>query len=72
MIKKRYVKKIYVEECYCDECGSPMKHTGMVLSSYPAQYPFNCTNPKCGGHKIFWEDNLPGKLKYEFEDETHE
>ena len=46
-----------------------MRHTGMVLTSYPAQYPYTCTNPDCDGHATFWSNDLPGVLKYEFEEE---
>ena len=72
MIKKRYVKRMYVEEAFCDECGSPMKFTGVVLTNWPEQYPYNCVNPNCNGHKIFYGDNRPGVLKYEFEDDVNE
>ena len=72
MIKKKYVKRAYVEEVYCDKCGSIMKHTGVVLTSYPAQYPFECTNKECDGREIFFEYEVPGVLRYEFEDETEE
>ena len=69
MLKKKYVVRQYIEEAYCDKCGAPMRHTGMVLTSYPAQYPFECTNPNCDGWQTFWEDDVPGVLKYEFEEE---
>lgn len=69
MLKKRYIKRAYIEEAYCDKCGSKMEHTGVVLCSYPAQYPYNCTNKECDGHTTFWGDNRPGILKYEFEEE---
>lgn len=72
MIKKRYIKKLYIEEVYCDKCGALMRHNGIVLSTYPAQYPFNCTNPNCDGHTTFWGDNVPGSIKYEFEDDNNE
>lgn len=69
MLKRRYVKRTYIEEVYCDQCGAPMRHTGMVLTSYPAQYPFECSNPECDGRVTFWEGEVPGRLKYEFEEE---
>jgi hypothetical protein len=69
MLKKRYVKRIYIEEAIFDKCGSRMEHTGIVLNSWPAQYPYNCINPSCDGHKTFWGENRPGTLKYEYEDE---
>ena len=70
MIKKRYVKKIYIEEAYCDKCGSIMKPTGVVYSTFPEQYPYKCTNTNCDGHACFFSYECPGKLKYEFEDES--
>ena len=72
MLKKKYVKRMYVEVPYCDKCGAEMRHTGVVLTSYPVQYPYNCTNPNCDGHTIFWEGNLPNQLKYEFEEEEED
>lgn len=69
MLKRKYVKRAYVEEAYCDKCGAIMRHTGMVLTSYPCQYPFECTNPECDGRTTFWEGEVPGVLKYEFEEE---
>ena len=69
MLKKKYVKRAYVEEAYCDKCGTIMRHTGMVLTSYPCQYPFKCTNPECDGHVSFYEDEVPGVLRYEFEED---
>ena len=72
MLKRRYVKRAYVEEAYCDKCGSRMEHTGVGLTSYPAQYPYNCTNKDCDGHTTFWGDNRPGVLKFEYEEEAEE
>lgn len=69
MLKKRKVKAIYLKEAICDKCGSPMESTGMVLSTWPEQYPYKCTNEDCDGHATFLEGELPGKLEYEFEEE---
>ena len=46
-----------------------MRHTGVVLTSYPAQYPFECTNKDCDGYITFYEDEVPGVLRYEFEED---
>lgn len=69
MLKRKYVKRAYIEQAYCDKCGAPMRHTGIVLTSYPAQYPFEYSNPECDGQTTFWENEVPGVLKYEFEEE---
>ena len=69
MLKRKYIKLMYIEIPYCDKCGAEMRHTGVVLTSYPAQYPYKCINPNCDGHTIFQKDNLPNQLKYEFEEE---
>lgn len=46
MEQRREVKNIIVKQI-CDECGKgEMKYQGMVLTSWPAQYPHVC--PKCG------------------------
>ena len=34
-----------MERMYCPKCGTEMEFTGIVLTSYPAQYPHRC--PKC-------------------------
>ena len=69
MLKRKYVKRAYIEQAYCDKCGAPMRHTGIVLTSYPAQYLFECSNPECDERMTFWENEVPGVLKYEFEEE---
>jgi hypothetical protein len=65
---KKYVKRLYVEEAYCDKCGSLMEFSGMTLTSYPAQYPYHCTNAKCDGVETFMGDEKPGTLKFEYEE----
>ena len=72
MIKRKYIKRAYIEEAYCDKCGIAMEFTGMVLTSYPQQYPYRC--PKCKQIQTFMGDTRPGIIKYEFyeEDETFE
>lgn len=72
MLKRRYIKRAYIEIPYCDKCGAEMRHTGMVLTSYPAQYPYACTNPDCDGYTTFWDNERPGVLKYEFEEEEED
>ena len=72
MLKRKYVKRAYIEQAYCYKSGAPMRHTGMVLTSYPAQYPFECSNPECDGRTTFWENEVPGVLKYEFEEEEED
>lgn len=69
MLKKRYIKKLYIEEAICDKCGSEMNHTGMVLTSWPEQYPYQC--PKCGWTEHYYGGERPGMIKYEFEDEEN-
>lgn len=68
-LKKKYIKRAYIEEAICDKCGAPMCHTGMVLTSYPAQYPFKCTNKECDGQETFYDYEVPGQIRYEFEEE---
>lgn len=67
MLEKRYIKRMYIEVPICDKCGAELKPTGVCLTTYPAQYPYKCSNPDCDGHAVFWENELPGQLKYEFE-----
>ena len=70
MIKRKQIIKAYMKQAVCDKCGSEMRHTGMVFS-YPAQYPYKCTNSDCDGYEIFFEYELPGGIEYEFEEEDN-
>lgn len=72
MIKRKYIKRLYIEEAYCDKCGSIMESTGMVLTSYPAQYSYKCSNKNCTECKTFTEDERPGCIKYEFYEDEEE
>ena len=69
MLKRKYIKRMYIEVAYCDKCGAKLRSTGMCLSSYPAQYPYECSNPNCDGRATFIEGETPGRLRYEFEEE---
>ena len=69
MLKKRYIKRMYIEEAICDKCGAQLKPTWFVLTTYPEQYPYECSNPDCDGHQTFYGSECPGRIKYEFEDE---
>ena len=69
MLKKKYIKRLYIEEAICDKCGSVMNHTGMVLTSWPEQYPYVC--PKCGWQENYLGSERPGAIRYEFEDEEN-
>lgn len=53
--------KVVMEHMYCPSCGTEMKFTGIVLTSYPAQYPHEC--PKCGYRYTTMEGMYP-LLKY--------
>ena len=64
MLKKKYIKKLYIEEAVCDKCGSVMEPTGMVLMSYPEQYPYVC--PECGRQETYLGSERPGAIRYEF------
>lgn len=71
MLKKRKVKSIYITQAICDKCGGELISTGICLTSYPAQYPYKCSNPDCNGHETFYEYERPGRLEYEFEEEEN-
>lgn len=45
MIKKKEAKT-YIVRLYCNNCGNEIASTGVVLTSYPEQYPYEC--PNCG------------------------
>lgn len=72
MLKKKYIKRMYIEIPICDKCGAVMRHTGIVLDSFPAQYPYVCTNTECDGHTTYYQHELPNQLKYEFEDDEND
>ena len=67
MLKRKKVKAIYLKEAICDKCGSPMESTGMVLDTWPGQYPYKCSSKGCDGQETFWSYDRPGQLEYEFE-----
>ncbi len=69
MLKKRKIKAMYMKVAICNKCGSPMESTGMVLSTWPEQYPYKCMNENCDGYETFWGNDRPGQIAYEFEEE---
>lgn len=71
MIVKRKIIAAYMKQAVCDKCGAEMHHTGMVLTSYPAQHPYKCSNPDCDGYETFYDYELPGQIVYEFEEEDN-
>jgi len=53
------VKTIQVD-FKCPKCISGfLRPTGMVLSTYPPQYPHKCNNPNCDYHERFMEVSYP-------------
>ena len=66
MIKRKYIKKLYIEEVYCDQCGAIMEPAGIVFTSYPALYPYKCSNKNCTECKTFTENERPRCIKYDF------
>lgn len=48
--------KTYEVHLMCD-CGGEMRHTGMVLTSNPAQYPHKCE--KCGATETRFDEIFP-------------
>lgn len=71
MIVKRKIIAAYMKWAVCDKCGAEMRNTGMVLTSYPAQHPYKCSNPDCDGYETFYDYELPGQIVYEFEEEDN-
>ena len=71
MIVKRKIIAAYMKQAVCDKWGAEMRHTGMVLTSYPAQHPYKCSNPDCDGYETFYDYELPGQIVYEFEEEDN-
>lgn len=43
-----------------------MEPVGIVFTSYPALYPYKCSNKNCTECKTFTEDERPECIKYEF------
>ncbi len=69
MIKRRKITSMYITEAICDKCGSKLLPTNVCLTTYPPQYPYACENKNCDGYQVFWEEDCPGKIEYEFEEE---
>lgn len=72
MVTKKYIKRAYILEARCDKCGSVMVSTGVVYCTDPEQYPFHCSNINCDGCATFWAHEVPGKIHYEFEEDTED
>lgn len=49
-VKKEVKTNIIKAMC---ECGGEYKPTGIVLTTYPEQYPHDCS--KCGKREVFYE-----------------
>jgi hypothetical protein len=65
METRREVRSIQVE-FKCPKCEHGfMIHTGLVLTSNPAQYPHKCSNPECDHTETFVGKKYP-RLEYEF------
>lgn len=69
MVKKRYIKRMYIEVAYCDKCGAELRPTKISYLTYPSQDEYICTNKECSKKYTFSGNNLPGTIKYEFEEE---
>ena len=57
-----------IHRAYCDDCKVELIDTGVVLTSFPAQYPYKC--PKCGKAYTFyqnypWVEWLGDEIEYE-------
>lgn len=68
MLNKRKITNMYMIEGICNKCGGKLVSTNVVLTSYPAKYPYKCENPNCDGYEVFEENDRPGKIIYECED----
>lgn len=69
MIKKRYIKRAYMIEAFCDRCGAPLRSTGRAYLTNPMKYPYVCSNANecgCFDEIIFYENDKPGTICYEF------
>lgn len=69
MLKRRKIKTMYITEAICDKCGAELRPTGICYCTYPNQHEYICTNKECSEKYTFSENNLPGVLKYEFEED---
>ena len=39
------IKQVLVDRFLCDKCGAAMQFDGVVLTTWPPQYPYTC--PEC-------------------------
>lgn len=54
MSERTYAVRAVGVEYTCDECqAGVMEPTGVVLASYPPQWPHQCDN--CGATKNLWQ-----------------
>ena len=72
MLRKKYIKRAYIVEAVCDRCGAPLVSTGRAYLTDPMKYPYICSNrSNCGCYDeiVFYEQDRPGQIKYEFEED---
>lgn len=59
MEEKKEVKTFKVDY-KCPKCKRGyLRHNGLVLTSYPAQYPHNCNNKDCDYDETFLDKTYP-------------
>ena len=51
------IKQVLVDRFLCEKCGATMQFYGVVLTSWPPQYPYTC--PECHHQQISDKSHYP-------------
>ena len=51
------IKQVLVDRFLCEKCGATMQFDGVVLTSWPPQYPYTC--PECHHQQISDKSHYP-------------
>lgn len=58
-------QRTFIERLYCD-CGAEMKPTGIVYSTYPPKYEYECTDKNnCRVRELLTTSEVYPKITYE-------
>lgn len=51
------IKGVLVDRFLCDKCGATMQFDGVMLTTWPPQYPYTC--PECHNQQISDKSHYP-------------
>lgn len=51
------IKRVLVDRFLCEKCGATMQSDGIVLTTWPPQYPYTC--PECHHQQVSDKSHYP-------------